>query len=118
MAESPQFSVIVPVYNRIGEVRDLVDSLLAQTSKDFELIVVEDGSTTPCREIVEDAASRGLNASYYYKENEGRSIARNAGMEKARGRWFVFFDSDCVIPPDYFATLCLLYTSPSPRDRG
>ena len=105
MAESPQFSVIVPVYNRIGEVRDLVDSLLAQTSKDFELIVVEDGSTTPCREIVEDAASRGLNASYYYKENEGRSIARNAGMEKARGRWFVFFDSDCVIPPDYFATL-------------
>jgi len=84
MAESPQFSVIVPVYNRIGEVRDLVDSLLAQTSKDFELIVVEDGSTTPCREIVEDAASRGLNASYYYKENEGRSIARNAGMEKAR----------------------------------
>jgi len=105
MAESPQFSVIVPVYNRIGEVRDLVDSLLAQTSKDFELIVVEDGSTTPCREIVEDAASRGLNASYYYKENEGRSIARNAGMEKASGRWFVFFDSDCVIPPDYFATL-------------
>lgn len=101
----PRFSVIVPVYNRIGEVSDLLESLLAQTSDDFETIIVEDGSTEPCREVVEDAAARGLDVKYYYKENEGRSIARNYGLERATGDYFVFFDSDCVIPPDYFRTL-------------
>ncbi len=101
----PRFSVIVPVYNRIGEVSDLLESLLAQTSGDFETIIVEDGSTEPCREVVEDAAARGLYVKYYYKENEGRSIARNYGLERATGDYFVFFDSDCVIPPDYFRTL-------------
>lgn len=101
----PRFSVIVPVYNRIGEVRDLLESLLVQTSGDFETIIVEDGSTEPCREVVEDAAARGLDVKYYYKENEGRSIARNYGLERATGDYFVFFDSDCVIPPDYFRTL-------------
>lgn len=101
----PRFSVIVPVYNRIGEVSDLLESLLAQTSGDFETIIVEDGSSEPCREVVEDAAARGLDVKYYYKENEGRSIARNYGLERATGDYFVFFDSDCVIPPDYFRTL-------------
>lgn len=101
----PRFSVIVPVYNRIGEVSDLLESLLAQTSGDFETIIVEDGSTEPCREVVEDAAARGLDVKYYYKENEGRSIARNYGLERATGDYFVFFDSDCVIPPDYFRIL-------------
>lgn len=101
----PRFSVIVPVYNRIGEVSDLLESLLAQTSGDFETIIVEDGSSEPCREVVEDAAARGLDVKYYYKENEGRSIARNYGLERASGDYFVFFDSDCVIPPDYFRTL-------------
>ena len=102
---STRFSVIVPVYNRPAEVRDLVDSLLAQTDCDFELVIVEDGSTVPCREIVEDAIARGLDAQYFYKDNEGRSIARNYGLERARGEYFIFFDSDCVIPPDYFATV-------------
>lgn len=102
---NPRYSVIVPVYNRPSEVKDLVDSLLAQTSQDFELVIVEDGSTVPCHDIVEDAAARGLAVRYFHKDNEGRSIARNYGMERAAGDWFVFFDSDCVIPPDYFARL-------------
>lgn len=102
---APRFSVIVPVYNREAEVRDLCDSLLAQTDKNFELILVEDGSTEPCRHIAMQAAERGLDVHYYYKENEGRSIARNYGMERASGSYFVFFDSDCVIPPEYFATV-------------
>lgn len=105
MTETPAFSIIVPVYNRIDEVRDLTESLLAQSCRDFELIVVEDGSTAPCREVVEEAARRGLNARYFFKSNEGRSIARNYGMERACGRMLVFFDSDCVIPPGYFETL-------------
>ena len=104
-ATAPRFSVIVPVYNRIAEVRDLAESLLAQTERNFELIIVEDGSTEPCREIIDDACARGLNARYFWKENQGRSIARNYGLERAAGAYFVFFDSDCVIPPDYFRTL-------------
>lgn len=102
---SPRYSVIVPVYNRPAEVEDLCESLLAQTKKNFELVLVEDGSTVPCRDIAEKAKARGLDVAYFYKENEGRSIARNYGLERAKGEYFVFFDSDCVIPPDYFATL-------------
>lgn len=101
----PRFSVIVPVYNRRAEVNDLCESLLKQTCHDFELVVVEDGSSEPCRDIVESAARRGLNASYHYKENEGRSIARNYGIERSEGEWLIFFDSDCVIPPEYFEVL-------------
>ena len=98
------FSVIVPVYNRRDEVRDLLASLAAQTMKDFEVIIVEDGSTDPCGDIVEEYCDR-LTASYYFKQNEGRSIARNYGIERAAGEYFIFFDSDCVIPDNYFATL-------------
>ncbi|MDE6267521.1 MAG: glycosyltransferase [Muribaculaceae bacterium] len=101
---SPRYSVIVPVYNRIGEVEELLDSLAAQSFRDFEVIIVEDGSTLPCREAVETRASK-LDVRYFMKDNEGRSIARNYGIERSRGEWLVFFDSDCVIPPDYFSRL-------------
>ncbi|MDE7407911.1 MAG: glycosyltransferase, partial [Muribaculaceae bacterium] len=100
----PRFSIIVPVYNRVDEVRDLLDSLAAQTAKDFELVVVEDGSTEPCGDLVRSYAGR-VDVKYFCKENEGRSIARNFGMERATGRYFIFFDSDCVIPSRYFETL-------------
>lgn len=100
-----KFSVIVPVYNRIDEVQELLDSLEKQTSKNFEVIIVEDGSTQPCRKECEKAARHGLDVKYFYKENEGRSIARNYGMDRATGDYFVFFDSDCVIPSDYFRNL-------------
>lgn len=100
---TPRFSVIVPVYNRIDEVRDLMDSLSAQTLKNFEVVIVEDGSTDPCGNIVKSYPD--VDASYYFKGNEGRSIARNYGLDRARGEYFVFFDSDCVIPPDYFKIL-------------
>ncbi|MDO4319185.1 MAG: glycosyltransferase [Bacteroidales bacterium] len=100
-----KYSVIVPVYNRIDEVRELLDSLLAQTLQNFEVIIVEDGSTEPCREAVDDAVAKGLDAHYFFKDNEGRSIARNYGIERATGDYFVFFDSDCVIPPRYFENL-------------
>ncbi len=98
------YSVIVPVYNRRDEVRELLDSLVGQSLKDFEVVIVEDGSTDPCRDIAEEY-SQALNLKYIYKENEGRSIARNVGIEASEGRYLVFFDSDCVIPRDYFADL-------------
>lgn len=100
----PYFSVIVPVYNRIDEVRDLLKSLSLQTIKDFEVVIVEDGSTLPCKEVVDEYAST-VQIQYFHKSNEGRSIARNYGMEHARGEYFVFFDSDCVIPKRYFEVL-------------
>ncbi len=100
----PRFSIIIPVYNRIDEVRDLMESLAVQSCKDFEVVIVEDGSSAPCKDVVEEYADR-VNASYYYKENEGRSIARNHGLERAKGDYFIFFDSDCVIPPNYFKIL-------------
>lgn len=100
----PYFSVIVPVYNRCDEVRDLLDSLARQSESNFEVIIVEDGSTEPCREVVEAFADR-VDVQYYYKDNEGRSIARNYGIERAQGQYFIFFDSDCVIPEDYFRVL-------------
>lgn len=101
----PRFSVIVPVYNRIDEVQDLLESLAHQSDIDaFEVIIVEDGSTEPCHEVAESYKGK-IDVKYFYKENEGRSIARNYGLERAAGDYFVFFDSDCVIPADYFATL-------------
>lgn len=100
----PKYSVIVPVYNRIDEVKELMESLAGQIYRDFEVIIVEDGSTEPCKEVVESYADK-VDCVYFYKNNEGRSIARNYGMEHARGDYFVFFDSDCVIPSDYFDKL-------------
>ena len=98
------FSIIIPVYNRLDEVRDLLDSLSKQTDKDFEVVLVEDGSTLRCDAAVKEFEDR-VDVKYFYKENEGRSIARNYGMERASGEYFLFFDSDCVIPEHYIATL-------------
>ncbi|MDE6175605.1 MAG: glycosyltransferase, partial [Duncaniella sp.] len=81
MEDKVRFSVIVPVYNRIDEVRDLLDSLRCQTLKNFEVVIVEDGSTAPCEEAVKSA--KDFRVKYFYKDNEGRSIARNYGMERA-----------------------------------
>lgn len=104
-APRPTFSIIVPVYNRRDEVSDLCESLLGQTDTDFELILVEDGSTDPCADIADSFRERGLRVTYYYKDNEGRSIARNYGIERSSGNWLVFVDSDCVIPPGYIAAV-------------
>lgn len=100
----PYFSVITPVYNRVDEVRDLLESLSQQTSRNFEVIIVEDGSTIPCKTVA-DAYARKLDLKYFHKSNEGRSIARNYGIEHSCGEYLVFFDSDCIIPPQYFETL-------------
>lgn len=100
-----KFSIIIPVYNRPDEVKELLDSLIAQTEKNFEVILVEDGSTVSCKAQAENASAQGLDVKYYYKDNEGRSIARNYGLEHATGDYMVFFDSDCVIPPTYFEQL-------------
>lgn len=99
-----KFSIIVPVYDRPDEIDDLLRSLSQQTDKDFETVIVEDGSKKTCRSEVERYRS-ALDLQYFYKENEGRSIARNYGMDRARGEFFIFVDSDCILPPDYIERL-------------
>lgn len=99
-----KYSVIIPVYNRPDEIADLLESLAAQTARNFEVIIVEDGSTKPCREVMRRYDGK-VDVKYFFKDNEGRSIARNYGMERATGSYFIFFDSDCVIPADYFEKL-------------
>lgn len=99
-----RISLIVPVFNRAGEINALLESLTKQDDKEFECIIVEDGSSAPCREICEKFRDK-LNLKYFFKENEGRSIARNYGMDRADGDYFVFVDSDCILPPDYFSRL-------------
>ncbi len=96
-----KYSIIVPVFNRPDEVDELLESLSKQTFLDFEVLLIEDGSSIKC-DLVAQKHSQNLNIRYYYKDNSGRSETRNYGMEKAKGDYFVFFDSDCVIPPFYF----------------
>lgn len=98
------FSIIVPVYNRPDEVADLMRSLSEQTDRGFEVVIVEDGSTIKCESQVK-AYAETCDSHYFYKENEGRSPARNFGIDHSRGDFLVFVDSDCILPPDYIATL-------------
>jgi glycosyltransferase involved in cell wall biosynthesis len=95
------FSLIIPVFNRPEEIDELLRSLLLQDYKSsFEVVIVEDGSTLPCQEIVEKFQSK-LDISYYFKPNSGPGDSRNFGMNKAKGDYFIIFDSDCIIPPNY-----------------
>lgn len=97
----PYFSVIIPVYNRPDEVRELLESLSKQTLKDFEILLIEDGSVNRCDTVAQEF-DKDLNICYFYKENSGRSLTRNYGMERASGEYLIFFDSDCIIPERYF----------------
>ncbi len=98
------FSIIVPVYNRPGEVKELLESLNLQDDKDFEVVIVEDGSTETCEDVVKSYSDK-LRIRYFYKINEKPSIARNYGIEKASGNYYLFFDSDCILPPSYISTI-------------
>ena len=97
----PYFSVIIQVYNRPDEVRELLESLSKQTLKDFEVLLIEDGSVNRCDTVAQEF-DKDLNICYFYKENSGRSLTRNYGMERASGEYLIFFDSDCIIPERYF----------------
>lgn len=94
------FSIIVPVYNRPQEVKELLESLATQDfDGDFEIVVVEDGSSDSSEEIVKQYQQ--LHISYYYKENTGPGDSRNFGMRHAHGNYFIILDSDCILPKQY-----------------
>ena len=94
------YSIIIPVYNRPDEIKELLESLALQTFTDFEIIVVEDGSTETCDSIV-GQYKQSLSIKYYFKENSGPGASRNFGVGKASGAFFIFLDSDCLLPPNY-----------------
>ena len=97
------FSLIIPVYNRPDEIDELLESLvLSDYDKPFEVVIVEDGSSIPCKNNLEKFANK-LDISYYFKENSGPGDSRNFGMKKARGDYFLIFDSDCIIPKGYLS---------------
>ncbi|MDD2243881.1 MAG: glycosyltransferase [Dysgonamonadaceae bacterium] len=95
------FSVIIPVYNRPDELDELLQSLTEQSFSEFEVIVVEDGSTNKS-DIIVDKYKSLLHITYFEKSNSGPGLTRNEGAKKATKDYLVFFDSDCIIPKDYF----------------
>lgn len=99
-----KYSLIIPVYNRPDEVDELLESLVHQTFRDFEVLIIEDGSKDRCDTIVDKYHSK-LDIRYYYKENSGQGFSRNYGFERAEGEWLIVFDSDCIIPNNYLAVV-------------
>ena len=95
-----KYSFIIPVYNRPDEVDELLESMCTQTLKDFEVVIVEDGSSIPCKEVVDRYADR-LNIRYYSKPNSGPGQTRNYGVERASGEYVLILDSDVVLPNGY-----------------
>lgn len=95
-----KYSIIVPVFNRPDEVDELLESLSNQTQKDFEVIIVEDGSVKPCKDVCDKYADI-LALHYYNKENSGPGQSRNYGAERAKGEYLLILDSDVVLPAGY-----------------
>jgi glycosyltransferase involved in cell wall biosynthesis len=100
----PRYSVVIPVYNRPHELDELLLSLVNQDYKNFEVIVVEDGSSVRSDHLVEKYRSH-FPIDYLFKTNTGPGPSRNAGYARARGEYFVVFDSDCILPPTYFSAV-------------
>ena len=99
-----RYSIIIPVYNRPDEVDELLQSLTLQTCKDFEVVIVEDGSSEPCDRIVEKY-HEALDIRYYNKPNSGPGQSRNYGAERSNGEYLIILDSDCILPKDYLAAI-------------
>lgn len=100
----PFFSLIIPTYNRREHLQNTLDSVFAQTFTDFELIVVDDGSTDGTQQWVESQYT-DERLRYFYKQNEERSVARNTGIRHANGEFIFFLDSDDELLPEHFAVL-------------
>ncbi|MCF0203673.1 MAG: glycosyltransferase family 2 protein, partial [Bacteroidaceae bacterium] len=95
-----KYSIIVPVYNRPDEISELLESLAKQTFREFDVYVVEDGSSVPCRDVC-NRFKDVLPTHYYYKENSGPGQSRNYGAERAGGEYLLILDSDVVLPETY-----------------
>ena len=102
---NPFISIVVPIYNVEKYLKKCVESILNQTYKNFELILVDDGSPDRCGEICEDLKKKDLRIRVIHKENGGLSSARNAGIDVAKGEYIGFVDSDDYIEPFMYEKL-------------
>lgn len=93
-------SIIIAIYNRKEELTELLNSLACQTEKEFEVIVVDDGSMVDLKPIAESFQEK-LNLKYFRKNNSGPGLSRNYGAKHAENSWLVFVDSDVIVEPDY-----------------
>ena len=98
----PSISVVIATYNRASLLPETLDAVLAQRFRDFELIVVDDGSTDETQQVLKPYGDR---VRYFYQENSGPSAARNLGVRHARGEWIAIQDSDDLFAPDHLESL-------------
>lgn len=103
--DSPCISVIVPVYNVEKYLNKCIDSILSQKLSNYELLLIDDGSTDSSSEICKTFALQDHRIKYFRKENGGLSDARNFGIERAVAKYIVFIDSDDYIDSDYLVSL-------------
>jgi glycosyltransferase involved in cell wall biosynthesis len=99
----PKISVIIPTFNLSGLVGQAVESVLGQSITDFELVIVDDGSTDNTREVIKKFVDKRIK--YYYKDNGGLASARNFGIKNSSGSFVAFLDDDDLWPPDYLAVM-------------
>lgn len=94
-------SIIIPIYNAEKYLHECIDSILAQTYKNWELLLIDDGSPDSCPAICDDYAKKDNRIKVFHKENGGVSSARNLGLENASGEWICFVDADDYISANY-----------------
>lgn len=105
MSDSPLISVIIPVYNVEKYLHRCLDSVIEQTYKNLEVILIDDGSTDHSGEICDDYAAKDVRIHVIHQENQGVSAARNKGLDTAKGEYIAFVDSDDYILPEMYAKM-------------
>lgn len=108
------FSIIIPIYNAERNLRCCLDSVVGQKERDFELLLIDDGSKDNSGKICDDYADNYDYIRVIHKSNEGVSVARNTGIEHSRGKYLVFIDSDDYIADDYLSNFKNKMLSPNP----
>lgn len=102
---SPKVSIVVPIYKVEKYIDRCLDSLLNQTLKDIEIILVDDGSPDNCPKICDEYVQKDARVRVIHKQNEGLGYARNSGMDVAAGEYIAFVDSDDFVDVKMFGTL-------------
>lgn len=102
---SPQISAIIPIYNAQNTLNQCIDSILNQTFTDWELLLIDDGSTDQSGELCDKYAAKDQRIKVVHKKNGGVSSARNTGLDHAKGNWITFVDSDDFIDTTFLDSL-------------
>ena len=101
----PALSVVIPVYNVKDYLKDCLDSIISQSFSDFEVILVDDGSTDGSGDLCDIFAGQDSRIQVIHQQNRGLSGARNSGIQKVTGQWLAFVDSDDILPTDAFENM-------------